>query len=157
VTRVTSIVQLFPLLPTKGIIALDGVDGAGKSTLARQIADTFSASWFEVDAYIKEKRGIENYTSGICYSNLSSHVVQDTSELKIIDGVFLREILKNSRLTCTIYIFCSSYSQYGEYQYYGYRDYVSVETNPASLAYKTYFSKYNLPESADVFYAWKSN
>ena len=39
------------------IVGIDGIDGGGKSTLARNIASKFSYSHIELDKYLKTKGG----------------------------------------------------------------------------------------------------
>lgn len=155
--RVTSTEQLFPLLPSKGVIALEGIDGAGKSTLARTIADEFAASWFELDAYIATRRGLENYSASICYQNLIDHISQDSSELKIIEGIFLSEVLSNAGLSWNISIFCDKVylNDYGKRHSYTF-DQWDIDSFPQAAALNAYLQKHRLPTASDIIYEWET-
>ncbi len=153
---VTDIEHLYTLLPTNGIIAIDGVDGSGKSTLARLLADNIGAAWFELDSYISRRNGIENYTENLCYENLRSQLAEEQSRLIVIEGVFLKDVSIRTKVKFDLHIYCRKV----EIHLYGKKSTDTFEDSdnaPFANAFRDYLGRNNLPHSADVIFEWEVN
>jgi|GEM_PF-6090650 len=153
---VTDIEHLYTLLPTNGIIAIDGVDGSGKSTLARLFADNIGAAWFDLDSYIATKNGLENYPHSLCYDKLANHIAEEKSQIIVLDGIFLRDVLEQAGVRPDIFIYCRKI----EIHAYGNTatdDFEEWDDYPSTIAYRNYKARHRLPFSADIQFEWKKN
>ncbi len=97
-------------LPAR-VIAIDGRDGVGKTTLGRYLAWHFNVTLVETDLFTTSKRGVLQY-----YENEILRVV--TERLKkprpvIIEGVAMLQLLEQLKLNRDYYIYVSNKNQSG--------------------------------------------
>ena len=89
--------------PIPPIIGIDGVDGSGKTYLAKEIGNTLNIPIFSFDDFLDQQR--KAYLEYIRYSELESEI-RKVSGSKIIEGVFLLLVANkiNIKITDLVYI-----------------------------------------------------
>ena len=87
------------------IIVIDGEAGAGKTTVAKNIALSLSAYHVEIDKYLDHNMG--GYVRFIDHVNLRSGVMDalDKGEPLIIEGICVLEIMKEINLQYDILVY----------------------------------------------------
>lgn len=152
VTIVTDLEQLLSLLPAKEIIALDGIDGSGKTTLAERIRAEKHADIIHADKWANDKKGLVGYLSNIDYSSLASAISSTYNGLKVIDGILILDILQQTNVNHTIHIFCDN----AEVHLYGKKHSYELQDDPMRTeVYSGYLTRHSLPDSADIIYRWE--
>lgn len=91
-------------------IVIDGVDGAGKSTLAHEIGEKLSLVHINLDDYLEKNRG--SFVEFIKYDHLKK-VIEETSNSIIIEGVCALEITGRLQIECDTHIYVQRMSAYG--------------------------------------------
>src|SRR5690348_9810692 len=97
--------QLIKEIGTSKVIALDGFPGAGKSTIAKFIADEINAVVIEIDHFRTNQTGSFSLTESD--ESLISEIIDmvKTHERKIIiDGVLALDFLKKKNIQYDKYI-----------------------------------------------------
>lgn len=74
-------------------IGIDGVDGAGKSTLARKISESIDAPVVSIDAFVEKNKG--EYAPFVDLGRLRAPT---TSDKYIVEGVCLLDVLLKAGL-----------------------------------------------------------
>lgn len=87
------------------MISIDGVDGVGKSTLARQIAEALSIFHVEVDFFVQKHMG--GYIDYIDYDRLGDRIdqVRVSGQGVVVEGICIQQVLKNTGLDSNLSIY----------------------------------------------------
>lgn len=85
------------------IIGLDGLDGAGKTTLGRELASRLKADLVSVDDYIVQNTG--KYLNAIRQVDLSNALLSAASRVVIVEGICLREVAALCDLPIGMYVY----------------------------------------------------
>jgi len=76
------------------VIAIDGKDGVGKSTLAKKIAINLNGSYLELDQFIEKNKG--HYVSAIKKDDLLNEIRNNSNKKPVlIEGICAQEVLKS--------------------------------------------------------------
>jgi hypothetical protein len=83
-------------------IGIDGIDGAGKSTLAQEISEALGFPCINLDSFLQEKMG--GYVDHIDYPRLQAEL--DKLDKYVVEGVCLHQVLGRIELgpSASIYI-----------------------------------------------------
>lgn len=83
-------------------IGIDGIDGAGKSTLAREISEALGLPCISLDSFLEKK--MDGYVEHIDYPKLKAAL--EKLEGYVVEGVCLRQVLGRIQLvpSASIYI-----------------------------------------------------
>lgn len=100
-------------LKSPGIVSIDGVDGVGKSTLARKIVEELTLSYVEIDTFVKEQQG--GYIDHIDYDRLIESIKQAmiTNQVLILEGICVQQVLKKLGLNPYVKIYVKVINNYG--------------------------------------------
>jgi hypothetical protein len=98
-------------LPLSGVVAVDGFDGAGKTTLARKISRHFSLPLLDTDSLLAGPE-VLNYVDRIDYERLRAAINSNESGL-IASGVFIQYILRKVEIVPSIKIYVKLISSNG--------------------------------------------
>ncbi|MEW6328322.1 MAG: hypothetical protein AB1487_12160 [Thermodesulfobacteriota bacterium] len=94
------------------VIGIDGVDGSGKTDLAKKIGDVLRIPVFSIDDFLNKQRG--SYLDHLRYSDLASEI-RKVSGAIIIEGVFLLRIAKQINLEISKLVYVKRKSKSGFY------------------------------------------
>jgi len=94
------------------VIGIDGVDGSGKTYLAKKIGDALRIPVFSIDDFLNKQRG--SYLDHLQYSDLASEIRRVSGAI-IIEGVFLLHIAKQINLEITELVYVKRKSKSGFY------------------------------------------
>lgn len=95
------------------VIGIDGADGAGKTTIAKQIAVAINASHIELDNFLDKHKG--RFIEHIRYNYLKRHL-QNAKKLEktiVIEGVCLLKVLKKLGKNLDYLIYVKRMGPYG--------------------------------------------
>lgn len=92
------------------LIIIDGVDGSGKSTIAREISQRLGYSHIELDKYLEKNR--KAYVKYIKY-NLLKDKIEGFNNPIIIEGVCVLAVLKKLKIEHDFLIYVKRMSKYG--------------------------------------------
>jgi len=95
---------------TVGIIAIDGMDGSGKTTLSKKLQRKLKCRRINLDKYLKRNSG--NYVEFINYSKLLKDIYINPS-LLLIEGTCCLAVLSRISVTHDLLIYVKRYSKYG--------------------------------------------
>lgn len=97
------------------VIALDGLDGAGKTTLAKDLVEHFNGAHIAVDDYLNE--GQRAYVKFIDLESLKTSVDDAllTSSAVIVDGICALEILRRINVSADIHVYVKQLSSDGSW------------------------------------------
>jgi uridine kinase len=87
------------------LISVDGLDGAGKTTLATEISRKFGAKHVEVDCFLNRNFGF--YFDALRFEELAAAIVSCTltDQLVILDGVLIAKILSRLTLSADVSVY----------------------------------------------------
>ncbi|MGB8819550.1 MAG: hypothetical protein WCC66_16675 [Rhizobiaceae bacterium] len=97
--------------PPSGLVAIDGFDGAGKTTLALKISRHCDMPYLDLDSILIGPKKL-NYVDRIDYERLSSEVAAQKTGL-IVSGVFVQRILLKIEAMPSIKIYVKRISSNG--------------------------------------------
>ena len=106
--KVTSADQLAAILQSvfasdlQGVIAIDGKDDVGKSTLAADLRERIGGTVISVDDHIEEARGV--YLPALRVSDLRSAFAEAVPP-RIVEGVCLRDVLQAIDCKSAVHIY----------------------------------------------------
>lgn len=86
-----------------GVISIDGWDGSGKSSLARDVAAAIHCRYIDLDTYLHANSG--GYVEHLRYDELGAHVTAIDSDVCVVEGVCVLDILQRIRVTPTLKIY----------------------------------------------------
>jgi hypothetical protein len=86
----------------QGVIAIDGRDDVGKSTLAADLCERIGGAVISVDDYIEEAQGV--YLPALRVSDLRSALVE-VAPPRIVEGVCLRDVLQAIDCNSAVHIY----------------------------------------------------
>lgn len=87
---------LVPLLsPSTAVISIDGMDGAGKTTLGRELAAVFDAAFLDLDDFLDKERG--RYFSALRFESLKSAI--DAEARVVLAGCLMAAVLRKIERT----------------------------------------------------------
>ena len=100
------------------LISIDGDQGAGKTTLAKEIADLYAGTVVNVDDYLLENDGTRYlpYLDQINWAVLTQDLQQNKHKNLVINGVLLEYVMKRVRIDPTFRIFMR-HEEEGEWKY----------------------------------------
>lgn len=83
-------------------IGVDGVDGSGKSTIARKLAESLGVPYINLDDHLTRNNG--NYLDSLRYRDIVQVLAGFQSF--VIDGICLLNVLEklNLKLDCLVYV-----------------------------------------------------
>lgn len=79
----------------QGVIAIDGNDGVGKSTLAAHLRERIGGTVISVDDYIEEALGV--YVPALSVNRIR-RALADAASPRLVEGVCLHDVLKAIRV-----------------------------------------------------------
>lgn len=82
-------------------IGIDGIDGAGKSTLAREISGALGLPCISLDSFLKKK--MDGYVEHIDYPKLKATL--EKLEGYVVEGVCLHQVLGRIQLAPSVSIY----------------------------------------------------
>ena len=94
------------------IIGIDGTDGVGKTTLAKELGDTIGATVFSLDDFVVDNRG--SYIPNLRIEELDA-AISSTSRPVVIEGVCLLEALEVVSLSPDLLIYVKRIAEYGHW------------------------------------------
>ena len=89
------------------VIGLDGLDGIGKTTLARELAQRLNAKLISLDQY--EEKGHRRYVENLRCSD----IIVDISSITVIEGVCLRAVEERCQIFIDLHIYVRRIDKYG--------------------------------------------
>ena len=92
------------------LIAVDGVDGSGKSSLSKDLSEELGYLHINLDDYLEKNRG--NFVKYIKYELLEKKI-KSTKNPVIIEGVCVLDVLKNLKLRPDYLIYIKRMSDFG--------------------------------------------
>jgi hypothetical protein len=102
------------------LIGIDGMDGSGKSYLAKKLASLFCANYIEFDDFVNKHQG--GFLDYLRYDELSDAIRQSLAERPvIIEGCCLLEVLGRLSITAKLHIYVK-YLVHGIWQRGGFLD-----------------------------------
>lgn len=97
---------------TAGIIGIDGNDGVGKSTLAKELGEVIGAAVFSIDDFVANNLG--SYIPNLRAKELQA-AVSSASRPLIVEGVCLLNALEVADLKPDLLIYLKRMSNYGHW------------------------------------------
>lgn len=94
-------------------IGIDGVDGAGKSSLAKVLSETLSIAAINVDDFLEKDKG--NYVAYIDRKRLSNEV-KHAEDGFVIEGVCLLDVLAEVNITLDLLIYIKRMSEHDQWR-----------------------------------------
>jgi len=91
------------------LIAIDGVDGSGKSSLSKNLSEELGYRHINLDDYLEKNRG--NFVKYIKYQVLENEI-QRTKKPIIIEGICVLAVLKNLGLRPDYLIYIKRMSEF---------------------------------------------
>jgi Fe-S cluster assembly ATPase SufC len=118
----------------KKVIAIDGLDGAGKTTLGRFLACRYNISLIETDLFIKSKGESFAYDE----ENISRIIHKRLESVRpvIIEGIKLLELLKYLQISHDFLIYLENVNYEGSFS--------------LAKTLRSYKEKYNPTQQADI-------
>jgi adenylate kinase family enzyme len=100
-------------LNSPSVISIDGVDGVGKSTLARKITEELSLPHIEIDAFVQAQKG--GYINYIDYDRLSERIVQPmiSNQMIVVEGICVQQVLNKISLNPDVSVYVKVINHYG--------------------------------------------
>jgi hypothetical protein len=90
-TKAFALTQLEPLLPASAtMVTIDGLDGAGKTTLGRELASLLGSSFLDLDDFLEKRRG--QYFSALRFDALQTAL--DSALRVVLSGCLMETVLK---------------------------------------------------------------
>ena len=89
----------------RGLIAIDGVHGVGKSTLARALAQRLGCEAIAADDFLQRNRGL--YVDAILIDDLRGRLNATLASVSavILEGVCARAVVERLGLTATAFVY----------------------------------------------------
>lgn len=101
------------LMQATRIVAIDGMDGSGKTTLSKKFQRRLKCNRINLDNYLKKNSG--NYVDFINYQRLQQKI-SDSSKLLLIEGTCCLAVLERIHVVHDLLIYVKSYSDYGRWR-----------------------------------------
>ena len=96
------------------VIAIDGKDGVGKSTLAKKIAINLNGSYLELDQFIEKNKG--HYVSAIKKDDLLNEIRNNSNKKPVlIEGICAQEVLKSLNMKADVLIYVKQIDEFGDW------------------------------------------
>ncbi len=95
------------------LVCIDGVDGAGKSTLAEKLSLSLGISWLNLDNYVEKEKG--NYVNFLNLEGLKT-AMNEFQQPIIIEGICLLEVLSKIGRFPDLLIYIKRMSSYGSWR-----------------------------------------
>lgn len=103
VTTLAEVVEILREVSAKRI-GIDGADGVGKTTLARDIAKSIGFTHLNLDDFLEKNQG--GFVHFIKYDDLRAKAAQPTF---VVEGVCLLEVLARARITIDALVYVKRY------------------------------------------------
>ncbi len=87
------------------VIAIDGNDGVGKSTLADALSKKFGYKHINLDNFLSKKKG--GYLKYLNFKNIEAEVRKRSNKKIVIEGVLMKKVLEEINVDPDMFIYIS--------------------------------------------------
>jgi hypothetical protein len=108
--RARSVAQLTTLLPSRGIVAIDGLTGSGKSRLARELGRRTSRNVISLDDFIRY--GPAPYPEMLDLQRLSLLLTE--APTSIVEGILLLDVLGRIHVQPAMHVYVRRWDHPGQ-------------------------------------------
>jgi len=98
---------------TYQLICIDGVDGAGKSTLAKNLSESLGVNCITLDDYVENEKG--SYVEFLDLDRLNEALSYPLKPI-IIDGICLLDVLSRIGISPDLLVYVKRMSSYGSWR-----------------------------------------
>jgi hypothetical protein len=92
------------------VVAIDGVDGSGKSTVARELSEMLGIIHIDLDDYLEKNQG--GYVNFLDYESLKNNIKQTNAPI-VIEGVCILAILNNLEIRHDLLVYIKRMFEFG--------------------------------------------
>ena len=113
--EITSTSEIRKLLTSKKyhLVGIDGIDGAGKSTLAKELSTALDITHINLDDYVEKEKG--NFVDFIDFEMLNESINKSETTV-IVEGICLLEVLSRIGRSLDLLIYIKRISSYGAWR-----------------------------------------